>query len=47
VQRCNLACTYCYAQGGVFGRDERAMSRETALRAVRCSRAQRGAMPSN
>jgi uncharacterized protein len=34
AQRCNLACTYCYAQEGGFGREERAMSRETAFAAV-------------
>ena len=34
AQRCNLACTYCYAQEGGFGQEEHAMSRETAFAAV-------------
>lgn len=34
AQSCNLACTYCYAQGGSFGGVEKNMPLETALRAV-------------
>ncbi|MEQ9077152.1 MAG: radical SAM protein [Sandaracinaceae bacterium] len=34
AQKCNLACTYCYAQQGHFGGPERAMSLDTARRAV-------------
>lgn len=33
-QACNLACTYCYAEGGGFGAVERHMSPEVALAAV-------------
>jgi uncharacterized protein len=33
-QKCNLGCTYCYADGGSFGEAPRHMSREVALRAV-------------
>src|SRR5260370_14793473 len=34
AQKCNLGCTYCYAQQGDFGGGANAMSIETALRAV-------------
>jgi uncharacterized protein len=34
AQKCNLACTYCYAQQGSFGTEPKNMSRDTALRAV-------------
>src|SRR5438309_1748280 len=34
AQKCNLGCSYCYAQGGDFGGPSRAMPVETALRAV-------------
>ena len=34
AQKCNLGCTYCYAQQGTFGGDPRAMSAETARRSV-------------
>jgi uncharacterized protein len=34
AQRCNLGCTYCYAQQGEFGGLAQNMSRETALQAV-------------
>jgi len=34
AQKCNLACTYCYAQGGSFGGRAKAMPRETACQAV-------------
>ena len=34
-QACNLACGYCYAQGGSFGAPERQMSWPVAERAVR------------
>lgn len=34
AQACNLACTYCYAEGGGFGAVERQMSPEVALAAV-------------
>jgi uncharacterized protein len=34
AQKCNLGCSYCYAQGGDFGGPSRAMPLETALRAV-------------
>jgi uncharacterized protein len=34
AQRCNLGCTYCYAQGGDFGAAPRDMSDETAAAAV-------------
>jgi uncharacterized protein len=33
-QACNLACTYCYAQGGSFGGRERRMPAAVALAAV-------------
>jgi uncharacterized protein len=34
AQKCNLACTYCYAQQGDFGGEAKAMPREVALAAV-------------
>jgi uncharacterized protein len=34
AQKCNLGCTYCYAQEGDFGSTPKNMSLETALRAV-------------
>jgi uncharacterized protein len=34
AQKCNLGCTYCYAQEGSFGAPATAMSREVALAAV-------------
>ena len=34
AQKCNLGCTYCYAQQGSFGGDAKAMPLETARRAV-------------
>ncbi|MCB1128327.1 MAG: radical SAM protein, partial [Verrucomicrobiae bacterium] len=34
AQKCNLGCTYCYAQQGDFGGTARNMSRETADAAV-------------
>jgi uncharacterized protein len=34
AQKCNLGCTYCYAQQGDFGSTPRMMSLEVALRAV-------------
>jgi uncharacterized protein len=34
AQKCNLGCTYCYAQQGDFGGPARNMSLETALQAV-------------
>src|SRR4051812_36142615 len=34
AQKCNLGCTYCYAQGGTFGGPAASMSLETAYRAV-------------
>jgi uncharacterized protein len=34
AQKCNLACTYCYAQQGDFGGPAKNMSVATALRAV-------------
>jgi uncharacterized protein len=34
AQKCNLGCTYCYAQQGEFGGSAKAMSVEKALRAV-------------
>ncbi len=33
-QKCNLACTYCYAQEGNFGGSAKAMSPDVAFRAV-------------
>jgi uncharacterized protein len=35
AQRCNLACGYCYAQGGAFGGEAKAMPWEVAQSAVR------------
>jgi uncharacterized protein len=34
AQKCNLACTYCYAQEGSFGVEPRNMDEATARRAV-------------
>jgi uncharacterized protein len=34
AQKCNLGCTYCYAQQGTFGGEPRAMSAETARRSI-------------
>jgi uncharacterized protein len=34
AQKCNLACTYCYAQEGSFGSEPRNMEREAALRSL-------------
>jgi uncharacterized protein len=34
AQKCNLGCTYCYAQQGGFGGAPKSMERETALQAV-------------
>src|SRR6266446_4466442 len=34
AQKCNLGCTYCYAQQGEFGGGAKAMSGEMAVRAV-------------
>jgi len=34
AQKCNLGCTYCYAQQGGFGAPSKQMSLELALRAV-------------
>jgi uncharacterized protein len=34
AQKCNLGCTYCYAQQGEFGGPARSMPLETALRSV-------------
>jgi uncharacterized protein len=34
AQKCNLGCTYCYAQQGAFGGDAKNMSRNDAERAV-------------
>ncbi len=34
AQKCNLACTYCYAQEGSFGTEPKNMDREAARRAV-------------
>jgi uncharacterized protein len=34
AQKCNLGCSYCYAQQGDFGGAAKNMSRETALEAV-------------
>ena len=35
AQECNLACTYCYADGGSYGRPARLLDPETARQAVR------------
>lgn len=34
AQKCNLGCTYCYAQGGDFGGPARNMALETALASI-------------
>lgn len=34
AQKCNLGCTYCYAEGGSFGEAARNMSADVALQAV-------------
>lgn len=34
AQKCNLGCTYCYAQEGGFGEKEKEMSAEAAMSAV-------------
>lgn len=34
AQKCNLACSYCYAQAGSFGGDERDMSPDVAMAAI-------------
>ena len=34
AQKCNLGCTYCYAQQGAFGGEAKNMSLETANRSV-------------
>src|SRR5215510_11791138 len=34
AQKCNLACTYCYAQGGAFGGPDRSMPLGVAIAAV-------------
>ncbi|MCU1328644.1 MAG: radical protein [Bryobacterales bacterium] len=34
AQKCNLACTYCYAQEGSFGSEPKNMEHEAALRSV-------------
>ena len=34
AQKCNLGCTYCYAQQGEFGGTAKNMTRETADQAV-------------
>ena len=34
AQKCNLGCTYCYAEGGEFGGEAKAMAPETATAAV-------------
>jgi len=34
AQKCNLGCSYCYAEGGSFGRTESMMSLDIAKRAV-------------
>jgi uncharacterized protein len=43
AQKCNLGCTYCYAQQGAFGGQAKNMSLETANRAVDLLLAQAGA----
>lgn len=35
AQDCNLACTYCYAEGGSYGRPVRMLEPETARQAVK------------
>ncbi|MGH3935767.1 MAG: SPASM domain-containing protein [Pseudonocardiaceae bacterium] len=34
AQKCNLGCTYCYAQGGSFGGPDTSMALDTALASV-------------
>jgi uncharacterized protein len=34
AQKCNLGCSYCYAQGGSFGGAAKSMAEETALASV-------------
>ena len=34
AQKCNLGCTYCYAQQGTFGGSPKSMSAETARRSI-------------
>lgn len=34
AQKCNLGCTYCYAQGGSFGGPAKSMEADTALASV-------------
>src|SRR5512140_514747 len=34
AQKCNLACTYCYAQEGSFGAEPKDMERDAALRSL-------------
>ena len=34
AQKCNLGCTYCYAQQGDFGMESRLMSLDEATRAI-------------
>jgi uncharacterized protein len=34
AQKCNLSCSYCYADGGGFGREERLMEQRTMERAL-------------
>ncbi|HWC28299.1 MAG TPA: radical SAM protein [Solirubrobacteraceae bacterium] len=34
AQKCNLGCSYCYAEGGSFGGGARSMARQTALDSV-------------
>jgi uncharacterized protein len=34
AQKCNLGCTYCYAQGGDFGNEPSSMSLEVALATI-------------
>jgi uncharacterized protein len=34
AQKCNLACTYCYAQEGSFGSEPKSMEYDAAVRAV-------------
>lgn len=42
AQKCNLGCTYCYAQQGEFGGKAKNMALETALKAVDLLLAQAG-----
>ena len=34
AQKCNLGCTYCYAQQGTFGGPPKSMPAETARRSI-------------